>query len=376
MQARPRVPSATPNATALDAIGRSDLPSSWGTAGIWMRRDRVVFGVSELDESIRARRPGRVEITRDERRFDVDVAFYAEAGGRPVVTLVFTDVTARDAREQLALAVAEDLRRLNEQKDDFIASVSHELRTPVTSILGFAEQLEESLLHAQDQQATRIIARNARRLADVIQDVLELSSLSAVGATAHAAVPLDLVELVRHSAEEASGLSPEREVRLELHVPEHPVMIVGVAQDLARVCANLLSNAVKFSPEGGAVTITIADDDLETVEIRIVDDGPGIPVLDLPLVWERFYRVQSERHRGVPGTGLGLPIVKSLVESRIRGTIDLESDGERGTTVILRIPREASSVVVGAATAQGAPAMGHDERSQPDAQAEAREGAE
>lgn len=361
------------NATALEAIGRREMPVSWGTAGIWMQRDRVVFGVSELDDRIRARDPGRVEITRGDRRFDVDIAFYAEAGGQPVVTLVFTDVTARDAREQLALAVADDLRRLNEQKDDFIASVSHELRTPVTSILGFAEQLEESLLQTQDQQATRIIARNARRLADVIQDVLELSKLSAVGAAPRAAVQLDLVELVRHSAEEASGLSPAREVRVDLTAPEHPVMIVGVSQDIARVCANVLSNAVKFSPDGGIVRLSVIDDAEETVEIRVVDEGPGIPAADLPHVWERFYRVQTERHREVPGTGLGLPIVKGLVETRIGGTIELESDGETGTTVILRVPRERENAVPINPTVRGASGASGNAR---DAHADAREGAE
>ena len=359
------------NATALEAIGRSEMPVSWGTAGIWMQRDRVVFGVSELDDRIRARDPGRVEITRGDRRFDVDIAFYAEAGGQPVVTLVFTDVTARDAREQLALAVADDLRRLNEQKDDFIASVSHELRTPVTSILGFAEQLEESLLQERDQQASTIIARNARRLADVIQDVLELSKLSSVGAAPRAAAQLDVLEVVRHCAEDASGLSPARQVQIALTVPEHPVMIVGVTQDIARVCANLLSNAVKFSPDGGTVRLDVIDEGDETVEIRVVDEGPGIPAADLPHVWERFYRVQTERHREVPGTGLGLPIVKGLVETRIGGTIDIESDGLTGTTVILRIPRERAVSVPVATTAMRTPS----ETGQ-DAHAEAQEGAE
>ncbi|MBR23061.1 MAG: hypothetical protein CMF57_11590 [Leifsonia sp.] len=359
------------NATALEAIGRSEMPSSWGTAGIWMQRDRVVFGVSELDDRIRGRDPGRVEITRGDRRFDVDIAFYAEAGGQPVVTLVFTDVTARDAREQLALAVADDLRRLNEQKDDFIASVSHELRTPVTSILGFAEQLEESLLQERDQQASTIIARNARRLADVIQDVLELSKLSSVGAAPRAAAQLDVLEVVRHCAEDASGLSPARQVQIALTVPEHPVMIVGVTQDIARVCANLLSNAVKFSPDGGTVRLDVIDEGDETVEIRVVDEGPGIPAADLPHVWERFYRVQTERHREVPGTGLGLPIVKGLVETRIGGTIDIESDGLTGTTVILRIPRERAVSVHVATTAMRTPS----ETGQ-DARAEAQEGAE
>lgn len=364
------------NSTALEAIGRSEMPASWGTAGIWMQRDRTVFGVSELDDRIRAREPGRVEVTRGNRRFDVDIAYYAEAGGQPVVTLVFTDVTARDTREQLALAVADDLRRLNEQKDDFIASVSHELRTPVTSILGFAEQLEESLLQEQDRQASTIIARNARRLADVIQDVLELSKLSAIGAAPRAAAQLDLLELVRHCAEDAAGFSPGRQVHVALTVPEHPVMIVGVAQDIARVCANLLSNAVKFSPDGGIVRLTVTDDGGETVELRVEDDGPGIPAADLPHVWERFYRVQTERHREVPGTGLGLPIVKGLIDTRIGGTIELVSDGMSGTTVILRLPRERASAVPINPSMQEQPRAQGESGPVRDAHADAREGAE
>ena len=332
------------NSTALEAIGRSEMPGSWGSVGIWLRRDHDIFGVKELDELVRARVPGRVELSRGGRQFDVDVAVHAEAGGRPVLTLVFTDVTTRTEREALAVATANELRSLNEQKDDFIASVSHELRTPVTSILGFAEQLEESTLNERDRQATRIIARNARRLADVIQDVLELSKLSSIGAPSRAASSVDLVEMIHHCAEDAAGFNPARRVSFALDLPEHPVRVMTVPQDVSRVCANLLSNAVKFSPVDGTVRITLAERS-DDIEVRLSDDGPGIPPHELPLIWERFYRVQSDRHRGVPGTGLGLPIVKGLIENRIGGSIDIESDGQSGTTVIMRIPREHPTIV-------------------------------
>jgi len=293
---------------------------------------------------VRAREPGRVELSRGGRQFDVDVAVHAEAGGRPVLTLVFTDVTTRTEREALAVATANELRSLNEQKDDFIASVSHELRTPVTSILGFAEQLEESTLNERDRQATRIIARNARRLADVIQDVLELSKLSSIGAPSRAASSVDLVEMIHHCAEDAAGFNPARRVSFALDLPENAVRVMTVPQDVSRVCANLLSNAVKFSPVDGTVRISLAER-ADDIEVRLSDDGPGIPPHELPLIWERFYRVQSDRHRGVPGTGLGLPIVKGLIENRIGGSIDIESDGQSGTTVIMRIPREHPTIV-------------------------------
>lgn len=243
-------------------------------------------------------------------------------------------------RERDAVRVADELRELNQQKDHFIASVSHELRTPVTSILGFAETLTES--EQQDAETAlsgRIIYRNARRLADVIEDVLELSQLTTRSSTRPPA-ELDACKLVTECVEDATGLvSAARGVHVDLVLPEHPVVIIGVAQDLMRVCANLLSNAVKFSPEGGTVTVTLNDDDANELELRISDEGPGIPIAEQEAVWDRFYRVQSPRHSDVPGTGLGLPIVRALVLQRIGGSIELHSDGEHGTTMVVRVPR-------------------------------------
>jgi two-component system, OmpR family, phosphate regulon sensor histidine kinase PhoR len=151
---------------------------------------------------------------------------------------------------------------------------------------------------------------------------------------------LDARRLVMECVEDASGLvSPARGVHVEVVAPEHPVMIIGVAQDITRVCANLLSNAFKFSPEGGAVTVTLVDDDPDEIELRVSDEGPGIPLAEQEAVWDRFYRVQSPRHSDVPGTGLGLPIVRALMQQRIGGSIELQSDGVQGTTMIMRAPR-------------------------------------
>jgi signal transduction histidine kinase len=247
-----------------------------------------------------------------------------------------TDALA--ARERDAQQVADDLRRLNQQKDDFISAVSHELRTPVTSIIGFSEILLEDAPSPEVKQAGQVIYRNARRLADVIEDVLELSRLSTQRSSSRAAEQVDLSRLLRHCAEDTAGIVPaDRGVRIELVGVEHPIMLQTVEQDLMRVCSNLLSNAVKFSPAGGTVLVT-ARSHPESVEVAIVDEGPGIPLDEQEQVWDRFYRVQSPTHTRVPGTGLGLPIVRSLVETRVGGTVSLESDGVKGTTVTLRIP--------------------------------------
>jgi signal transduction histidine kinase len=260
-----------------------------------------------------------------------------------------TDALA--ARERDAQRVAEELRRLNQQKDDFISTVSHELRTPVTSIIGFSEELLDDSRPPEVVQAGRVIHRNARRLADVIEDVLELSRLSTQVTSNRPAAPLDLAELVRHCAEDTVGsFSADRDLSVDLRGVDRPVTITVVEQDLVRVCSNILSNALKLSPDGGVVTITLSEHP-DHVELAFADDGPGIPLDEQEAVWGRFYRVQSTAaHRAVPGTGLGLPIVRSLIEARIGGEVSLTSDGQHGTTVTVRIPRQPPALAAAPAT--------------------------
>jgi signal transduction histidine kinase len=242
-------------------------------------------------------------------------------------------------RERDALSIAHNLSQLNAQKDDFISAVSHELRTPVTSILGFSEQVIDAHLDPETDQAARIIYRNARRLADVIEDVLELSRLSTAQASNRPTAPVDIGALLRDCVDDTMGLaSTAGEVRVELQLPESPVVIQAVEQDLIRVVSNLVTNAVKFSPRGGTVTIALVEAD-ESISVSVIDEGPGIPLDEQEAVWERFYRVHSPQHSDVPGTGLGLPIVRSLVEQRLGGEITLISDGVQGTTMVVQIPR-------------------------------------
>lgn len=244
------------------------------------------------------------------------------------------------AREREAQKVADDLRLLNQQKDDFISAVSHELRTPVTSIIGFSEQLvDDEALDPEAKQAGQVIYRNARRLADVIEDVLELSRLSTQVASSRAPEDVDLVRLLAHCIEDTLGIAPSaRDVQVDLRGADHPISLRVVEQDLVRVCTNLLSNAIKFSPPGGVVAVTVSEHP-DDVLIAIADQGPGVPLDEQDAIWERFYRVQNPQHRSVPGTGLGLPIVRSLMTARIGGEVTLTSDGVHGTTVTIRIPR-------------------------------------
>ncbi|WAB84446.1 ATP-binding protein [Microcella daejeonensis] len=325
------------NPTALAALGREAMPPTWAVSGIRISEKHPVLGLPELDALIAKGGSGRVEVETQGRRFDVDVAIHEGSIGTSVFTVVFTDVTQRDERERRALQAAEQLRDLNRQKDDFISSVSHELRTPVTSILGFAEDLEDAPLAPSERLAAEVIARNARRLADVIEDVLELSKLSSGVAIARPAAPLDLRLVLAQCVQDAEGLAPTRGIEIRLTVPEHPVVISAEAPALARVLANLLSNAVKFSDDGGVVEVSLEPHG-DGWRVRIEDHGMGIPPDQLEHVWGRFSRVQDDRHRDVPGTGLGLPIVRELVEKRLGGAVRLESDGATGTTALLDLP--------------------------------------
>ena len=305
--------------------------------------DRVPFGIDALDSAISSGGSTRVAFDRDGRTFDASIAEHGTGVGSGLVTIIVTDVTERDERERVAVQSAEQLRQLNDQKDDFISAVSHELRTPVTSIIGFSEQLEASSLPPEAAQAREIIARNARRLADVIDDVLELSRLSALGGPRSATDSIDLVQLAEECARDSEGLVLSRRVRVTVSAPDGPVVVRSRARELVRVCANLLSNAVKFSHDEGTVTIEIRRDG-EGAVVRVIDHGLGIPAEHRDMVWERFARAPVDSHRAVPGTGLGLPIVKALVETRLGGTVSISDTEGGGTTAVVRLPSEAPAL--------------------------------
>lgn len=324
------------NARARRALGR-ELPP---------------FGVDALDVLVASSDSGRVEFDRAGHAFEASVAVRRDLGGAELVSIVIVDVTEREERERQAVALAEELRLLNAQKDDFISAVSHELRTPVTSIIGFSELLDDDRLPADLAETGTIIARNARRLADVIEDVLELSHLSALGGPLPDAVEVDVVRLARECATDSTGVALSRGVRVEV-APDAPdsLVILSRERDLVRVCTNLLSNAIKFSHDAATVTIEIravnegeGDGEVGGAIVRVVDRGLGIPPEHREMVWQRFARAPIDDHRRIPGTGLGLPIVRALLATRLGGSAELLETPGGGTTVEVRLPAVAPAV--------------------------------
>jgi signal transduction histidine kinase len=234
---------------------------------------------------------------------------------------------------------ADRLRALGAQKDEFVSSVSHELRTPVTSILGYAEDLAEADLPDAEHRSVEVIARNARRLAALVEDLLNLSREA--GHAAGAATAVDLQSAIVACVADLDAIAERARVTVELHDDVRPV-VAADPLGVDRVLVNLLANAIKFTPPGGRIDITTSAAEGRG-RIEIADTGRGIPPSELEKVFDRFHRVTGP-HEFVAGTGLGLPIVRDLV-SRMGGTVELRSDGRTGTQAIVEFPLYDATLV-------------------------------
>jgi signal transduction histidine kinase len=239
------------------------------------------------------------------------------------------------AAEQEARRHAE---RVSRAKDEFLAVLAHELRTPLNATLGWASLLNAGILTPEKvRHATEAIERNARAEALLVESLLDLSSIIE-GKLRLTAEPLDLEAVVQAAAEMLRPEADAKGVALEVgdHAP-HPVILVGDASRLQQVFWNLLSNAVKFTPRGGRVAtrLTVAKDNVR-VEVR--DSGQGISAEFLPHAFDRFAQAESARAHPHAGLGLGLAIVRELVEAH-GGTVAAESAGEgKGSTFIVTLP--------------------------------------
>ena len=328
------------NAVALAALQVHGSPDRWAGRRLDRTEEADLFATADLHDFVARHESGRFDLVSNDRSFVVEVAVADADADGGVITITFTDTTAQERREREAFENLRQLEELNAQKDSFISAVSHELRTPVTSILGFSELLEDAELSADDRQAIEVIGRNARRLSAVIEDVLELSQLSAIGGAPARVEEVDLVEQARHCASEMSGFAAQGGVSIVVEADEPELRIHSIERDLARVCSNLVSNAIKFSAGAERVTLKLSVAPPESgfaAEVRVIDEGLGVPEAYREMVWDRFSRVPTEDHRRVPGTGLGLPIVRALIEQRLGGTVDFE-DAAQGTTVVVRLP--------------------------------------
>ena len=252
----------------------------------------------------------------DERILSVHATPIINKGHTEGSVLVFYDIT--------------DLRRLEKIRQDFVANVSHELRTPISSIKGYAETLLDGALDDKEnvKDFIEIIHSDSERLASLINDILDLSKIES-GQLTLDLKPISLAPIIKKVVKLLNKQAKVKGVRVELDIPEAACKVMADKERIAQVILNLLDNAIKYNKLNGKVTIGYKEDK-KFLKINITDTGLGIPPKDLGRVFERFYRVDKAHSRELGSTGLGLSIVKHIIEAH-GGVVSVESTPDSGS---------------------------------------------
>jgi two-component system phosphate regulon sensor histidine kinase PhoR len=319
-----RVIACNAEATALAPALRRGEPAS------------IALRMPELVEAIRAAsstgKTQRIEFSARLPSPRFSEAFIAPVAltqpGRPgIVVITVHDLTP--------------IRRVEEMRADFVANVSHELRTPLAAITGFIDTLQGP---ARDDAAARerflgIMQAQAWRMARLIDDLLSLSRIE-LRAHQRPDTPVDLVPIVRQIVDGLQTLARDRGVALEVTAPAEPLTVLGDRDELTRLFENLIENGLKYGASGKRVDIALApvtaSDGTGEARVSVRDYGPGISAEHLPRLTERFYRVDVGESRAQGGTGLGLALVKHIL-NRHDGRLSIESREGEGATFTVRL---------------------------------------
>ncbi|RCJ17368.1 hypothetical protein A6770_34140 [Nostoc minutum NIES-26] len=244
------------------------------------------------------------------------------------------------ACEQAARAEAEAANRM---KDEFLATLSHELRTPLNAMLGWTQLLKRRKFdETTNTQALEIIDRNTQSLAQLIEDVLDVSQIIR-GKLCLNTYPVNFAQVVSAAIDTVRLAAEAREIRIECRFSPLVGVVMGDANRLQQVVWNLLTNAIKFTPNGGRVTVQLEQIN-SNIQLQVSDTGRGIAPEFLPYVFERFRQGDNSITRSHKGLGLGLALVRHLVELH-GGTVCTASPGiEQGATFIVNLPLKVTAV--------------------------------
>ena len=229
-------------------------------------------------------------------------------------------------------------KELEEMKDDFVRMVSHELRSPISAIKLQHAVILDGLAGELTDKQRELISRaqlKLQGLLDLINDLLDVAKMEA-GFRHFEQVPVQLSEILVEIVEFLEVHAKTQRVKLKLETAPNMPTVMADRRGIEEVFTNLISNAINYSPQGGDVTISVQSQG-DLLEVEVGDQGIGIEPEEIPKIFEKFYRVKSPQTRQVIGTGLGLPIVKSVVEAH-RGTIEVESQVGVGSTFRVLLP--------------------------------------
>jgi two-component system phosphate regulon sensor histidine kinase PhoR len=276
----------------------------------------------------------RVPLDRWFEAFVTPVTLDDGAGSSDILMMTFNDLTP--------------LRRVEEMRADFIANASHELRTPLAALLGFIETLQGPAKNdvVAREKFLGIMQGQATRMARLIDDLLSLSRIE-LNAHLPPNAAVDLAPLVRQVADGLQTLARDRQVEIKVEAPAEPLVVRGDRDELIRALENLVENALKYGAAGKRVDITLsrALTRAASPEARIAvrDHGPGIAPEHLPRLTERFYRVDVADSRAQGGTGLGLALVKHVL-NRHGGRVSIESTLGQGATFTMHLPLRTGEI--------------------------------
>jgi PAS domain S-box-containing protein len=316
-------------------------------------RDEEVMIISRLRQGQRIEHFETIRMPKDGRRLNISLTVSPirnEEGQVIGASKIARDITEQvQIEEERAMLLASE-RAARERsdaasraKDEFVAMISHEIRSPLNAILGWSQMLRQGTL---DKEATtnalESIERNARAQAQLVSDLLDISRVI-TGKLRINARPVDITNSLESALESIRPAAEAKQIKIEIEREPYATVVTGDADRLQQVFWNLLANAVKFTPRGGRIEIKVARVDSH-LEMAITDTGAGISAEFLPYIFDRFSQADTTSARHHAGLGLGLSIVRHIVELH-GGTVTAESRGVgQGATFRVTLPVRALDI--------------------------------
>ncbi|MEY5151728.1 MAG: hypothetical protein RLZZ551_277 [Actinomycetota bacterium] len=265
-----------------------------------------------------------------------------ELFGPPPRTLV---IEAMPLEGSKSIAIIEDISertRIDAVRTDFVANISHELKTPVGALSILADTIrDEDDLKVIHRLSSKMV-KEANRMAQTIDDLLELSRIELDGSVVPE--PVSIYSVIAESIDRMAYFAAQAGIGVVSQLPEDDCVVKGDRLQLVSAVSNLIDNAVKYSEKDDKVTVRVTSLDT-TIEISVSDEGIGIPQSDIDRIFERFYRVDRARSRGTGGTGLGLSIVRHVMNNH-GGWVNVTSQEGEGSTFVLTLLRPSGNTAV------------------------------
>ncbi|MDH7604929.1 MAG: PAS domain-containing sensor histidine kinase, partial [Melioribacter sp.] len=293
---------------------------------------RITFEVHSKPMIVDGEVSGMIGIGRNITNRKIDEQKIRDLNAKLIEANRIISIERERARQKISL-----LEELSKLKSEFISNISHELRTPLASVVGFAETIatDEDLPRETIKEFSEIILSEGRRLAKIINDVLDFSKLES-GEEELKKEEFEIKKLVDETAAEFSEDIKKKEIVLSKEYPEKEIKIYADKKRIKQALSNLISNAIKYTPNGGRISLMINDYDKE-MEFTISDTGIGIPEKEIPKLFQKFSKIYRP-NAPVSGAGMGLAVVKQIVDLH-KGIIRVKSEENKGTTFIIRLPK-------------------------------------